>query len=114
MASASLLLIGPGRPSTYSPCRTQECQERLHLDLRADGYSTIEELQRLLDLGARRVDVGQAADVSWVVLADPDSAEAQSILIEREFVSRRTVRLCTDTTPTSLQVPGISRSLSLI
>ena len=58
-----------------------------------------------MDLGARRVDVGQAADVSWVVLADPDSAEAQSILIEREFVSRRTVRLCTDTTPTSLRVP---------
>ena len=27
---------------------------------------------RLLSLGARRVDVGQAADASWVVLADPE------------------------------------------
>jgi predicted enzyme related to lactoylglutathione lyase len=50
-------------------------KNRLHLDLRADGCSTVEELQRLLDLGARRVDVGQATDVSWVVLADPEGNE---------------------------------------
>ena len=50
-------------------------KNRVHLDLRADGCSTVEELQRLLDLGARRVDVGQAADVSWVVLADPEGNE---------------------------------------
>jgi hypothetical protein len=50
-------------------------KNRLHMDLRADGMSTSEELQRLLDLGARRVDVGQAADVSWVVLADPEGNE---------------------------------------
>lgn len=50
-------------------------KNRLHLDLRADGCSTVEELQRLCDLGARRVDVGQAADVSWVVLADPEGNE---------------------------------------
>jgi hypothetical protein len=50
-------------------------KNRLHLDLRADGCSTVEELQRLLNLGARRVDVGQAADVSWVVLADPEGNE---------------------------------------
>ncbi|WNV76831.1 VOC family protein [Geodermatophilus sp. DSM 44513] len=50
-------------------------KNRLHLDLRADGTSTSEELQRLLDLGARRVDVGQGPDVSWVVLADPEGNE---------------------------------------
>lgn len=50
-------------------------KNRLHFDLRADGVSTSEELQRLLDLGARRVDVGQAAGVSWVVLADPEGNE---------------------------------------
>lgn len=50
-------------------------KNRLHLDLRADGCSTAEELQRLLDLGARRADVGQGPDVSWVVLADPEGNE---------------------------------------
>ncbi|PXY35797.1 VOC family protein [Prauserella flavalba] len=50
-------------------------KNRLHLDLRADGGSTVEELRRLLDLGARRVDVGQGSDVSWVVLADPEGNE---------------------------------------
>lgn len=50
-------------------------KNRLHLDLRADGTSTAEELARLLGLGARRVDVGQSADVSWVVLSDPEGNE---------------------------------------
>ena len=48
---------------------------RLHLDLRADGSSFDDELERLLSLGATRADVGQPADVSWVVLADPEGNE---------------------------------------
>ena len=53
-------------------CRaTSTCEA----DLRADGLSTAQELQRLLDLGAPRVDVGQGSDVSWVVLADPEGNE---------------------------------------
>jgi hypothetical protein len=31
-----------------------------------------EAFQRLLALGAQRVDVGQTGDESWVVLADPE------------------------------------------
>jgi predicted enzyme related to lactoylglutathione lyase len=50
-------------------------KNRLHLDLRADGVSTAEELNRVLALGATRVDVGQGPDVSWVVLADPEGNE---------------------------------------
>lgn len=50
-------------------------KNRLHLDLRADGESTSAELERLLELGARRSDVGQAPDASWVVLADPEGNE---------------------------------------
>lgn len=50
-------------------------KNRLHFDLRADGVSTAEELERLLALGARRKDVGQGPDVSWVVLADPEGNE---------------------------------------
>lgn len=53
----------------------KQVKNRLHLDLRADGTSTEEELQRLLDLGARRVDIGQAAEASWYVLADPEDNE---------------------------------------
>jgi len=50
-------------------------KNRLHLDLRADGVSTEEELERLRALGARPTDVGQGPDVSWVVLADPEGNE---------------------------------------
>lgn len=50
-------------------------KNRLHLDLRADGASTQDELARLLALGARKVDIGQGADVSWTVLADPEGNE---------------------------------------
>lgn len=50
-------------------------KNRLHFDLRADGVTTAEELERLLALGARRTDVGQGPDVSWVVLSDPEGNE---------------------------------------
>ena len=43
---------------------------RLHLDLRG-GAQQAEEVDRLLGLGARRLDIGQG-DVPWVVLADPE------------------------------------------
>jgi hypothetical protein len=43
---------------------------RLHLDLSA-GAGQDEVVDRLLRLGARRVDIGQG-DVPWVVLADPE------------------------------------------
>jgi len=42
----------------------KKVKNRLHFDLRADGTERSAELQRLLDLGAKPVDVGQAPDVS--------------------------------------------------
>jgi hypothetical protein len=48
-------------------------KNRLHVDLRPGDQGA--EVDRLLALGARRVDVGQEAKVSWVVLADPDGNE---------------------------------------
>lgn len=48
-------------------------KNRLHLDLRPEDQAA--ELSRLEKLGARRVNGGQGADVSWVVLADPDGNE---------------------------------------
>jgi hypothetical protein len=43
---------------------------RLHLDVHA-GDDQAATVQRLLDLGATRLDIGQG-DVPWVVLADPE------------------------------------------
>lgn len=50
-------------------------KNRLHLDLRADGSTAAAEVDRLLALGARRVDVGQGPDATWTVLADPEGNE---------------------------------------
>ncbi len=47
-------------------------KNRLHIDLRPDDQEA--EVERLVDMGARHVDVGQG-DVSWVVLADPEGNE---------------------------------------
>ncbi|MBA3233860.1 MAG: VOC family protein [Propionibacteriales bacterium] len=48
-------------------------KNRLHLDLRPTDQAA--ERARLEALGARRVDIGQSDDVSWVVLADPHGNE---------------------------------------
>lgn len=50
-------------------------KNRLHLDLRADNTGFEAELDRLGGLGARRVDIGQGSNVTWVVLADPEGNE---------------------------------------
>jgi catechol 2,3-dioxygenase-like lactoylglutathione lyase family enzyme len=50
-------------------------KRRLHLDLNATDRPQAEELDRLLALGARRADVGQTGEESWVVLADPEGNE---------------------------------------
>lgn len=51
---------------------TKPSKNRLHLDFRPDDQAA--EVERLVDLGARRVEVGQGV-VSWVVLADPEGNE---------------------------------------
>ena len=49
-------------------------KNRVHLDVSPVDREQSEEVRRLLDLGARRVDVGQG-EQSWVVLADPEGNE---------------------------------------
>ncbi|MFY1637037.1 VOC family protein [Solwaraspora sp. WMMB335] len=52
-----------------------ECKQlknRLHIDLRP--VDQMAELERLVDMGARRVDIDQG-DVTWMVLADPEGNE---------------------------------------
>ncbi|GLI01074.1 VOC family protein [Phytohabitans aurantiacus] len=48
-------------------------KNRLHIDLRPSDQEA--EVERLVNMGARHVDVGQGDDVSWVVLADPEGNE---------------------------------------
>ena len=48
-------------------------KNRLHIDLNPDDQEA--EVARLLGLGARRVDVGQTDEVTWVVMADPEGNE---------------------------------------
>jgi catechol 2,3-dioxygenase-like lactoylglutathione lyase family enzyme len=57
------------------PLRPKTGKNRLHFDIAppVDGDQEA-EVERLLSLGATRVDIGQG-HVSWVVLADPDGNE---------------------------------------
>ena len=68
--------VGPV-PPTLTFARVPEgktVKNRLHLDVNPTDRDQDEEVRRLLELGARRADVGQG-DESWVVLADPEGNE---------------------------------------
>jgi hypothetical protein len=72
---------GKLRPGPVPPTLTfaqvpegKAVKNRLHLDVNPTDTEQDDEVRRLLDLGARRADVGQG-DESWVVLADPEGNE---------------------------------------
>ncbi len=68
-------------------------KNRLHVDLRpANGSDQPTELDRLLALGATRVDIGQG-DVPWHVLADPEGNEFCLLLSTPEQVAARMAEL---------------------
>ena len=48
---------------------------RLHIDVNPTDRDQAAELERLRAAGAKLVDVGQPADASWHVLADPEGNE---------------------------------------
>jgi hypothetical protein len=57
------------------PLKPKTSKRRLHFDLAPPaGGDQLSEVDRLLTLGATRVDIDQG-QVSWVVLADPDGNE---------------------------------------
>jgi len=49
-------------------------KNRLHIDVNPSGQDQQAELQRLIELGARHVDIGQG-EQTWFVLADPEGNE---------------------------------------
>jgi catechol 2,3-dioxygenase-like lactoylglutathione lyase family enzyme len=70
-------ISGGGTPVeiVFAPVpEAKEVKNRVHIDVNATDRDQADEVERLLALGARRVDVGQG-DVSWVVLADPEGNE---------------------------------------
>jgi catechol 2,3-dioxygenase-like lactoylglutathione lyase family enzyme len=67
----------PGSPPTivFVPVpEPKTVKNRLHIDVNPSGCDQAEEVERLLALGARRVDIGQGRQ-NWVVLADPEGNE---------------------------------------
>lgn len=57
------------------PVGAKRSKNRLHLDIAPPPAGDQQlEVERLVGLGARRIDIGQG-DVSWVVMADPDGNE---------------------------------------
>jgi hypothetical protein len=76
--AADEALIGPDadtrpRLSFVAVPDPKDGKNRLHLDLTPDDQDA--EVERLLDMGARHVDIGQSRSVSWVVLSDPEGNE---------------------------------------
>ena len=53
----------------------KQVKNRLHLDLAPGPGGRDAEVDRIVALGARRVEIGQTGDESWTVLADPEGNE---------------------------------------
>jgi hypothetical protein len=53
-------------------------KNRVHLDLASSAADRLQEINRLLALGARRADIGQTGAESWTVLIDPRETSSAS------------------------------------
>ncbi|MCI3221264.1 VOC family protein [Streptomyces sp. NP-1717] len=76
------VVIGPDASAPVGMCfmpvpamERKTVKNRLHLDLTTGAEDREAEIDRLIELGARRVDVGQSGEESWTVLADPEGNE---------------------------------------
>ncbi len=74
------IVIGPGVEAPVGICfmpviGAKTVKNRVHVDLTTSAADRDQEIERLLGLGARRVDIGQTGEESWTVLADPEGNE---------------------------------------
>ena len=75
------IVVGPSLDAPIGLClmpageTRKTVKNRVHLDLTTTDGDRESEIERLIALGARRVDVGQGDDVSWDVLADIEGNE---------------------------------------
>jgi predicted enzyme related to lactoylglutathione lyase len=74
------IVIGPDVNAPIGICfmpvtDARTVKNRVHVDLTTSAEDRDQEIERLIGLGARRVDVGQTGEESWTVLADPEGNE---------------------------------------
>ena len=78
------IVIGPDEHAAVGICfmpvtDDKVVKNRVHLDLNPGGDTSPAdrdaEIERIIALGAHRVDVGQTGDESWTVLGDPEGNE---------------------------------------
>jgi predicted enzyme related to lactoylglutathione lyase len=74
------IVIGPDLNAPVGICfmpvtDAKTVKNRVHVDLTTSAADRDQEIERLIGLGARRVDVGQTGEESWTVLADPEGNE---------------------------------------
>jgi predicted enzyme related to lactoylglutathione lyase len=75
------VVVGPDVDAPIGLCfmpageTRKSVKNRVHLDLTTTADDRDAEIERLLALGARRVDIGQTGQESWDVLADPEGNE---------------------------------------
>ena len=65
---------GPTVLVAHTPDGPKTSKNRLHLDVNATDRDQEAEVERIVALGATRVDIGQG-EQDWVVLADPEGNE---------------------------------------
>jgi predicted enzyme related to lactoylglutathione lyase len=74
------IVIGPDVNAPVGMCfmpsgDVKTVKNRIHVDLTTSAEDRDREIERLISLGARRVDIGQTGRESWTVLADPEGNE---------------------------------------
>jgi catechol 2,3-dioxygenase-like lactoylglutathione lyase family enzyme len=74
------IVIGAGEGTPVGMCfmpvtDPKTVKNRVHVDLTSSSQDRDQEIECLLVLGARRVDIGQTGEESWTVLADPEGNE---------------------------------------
>jgi predicted enzyme related to lactoylglutathione lyase len=74
------VVVGPHDSAPVGLCFMPSHNEkivknRVHLDLTTETTDRDTEVDRLIALGARRVNIGQTGAESWLVLADPEGNE---------------------------------------
>jgi catechol 2,3-dioxygenase-like lactoylglutathione lyase family enzyme len=74
--SVEAIRAGPVAPTlVFAPVpESKTVKNRVHIDVSPIDRDQNDEVDRLLELGARHVDIGQG-EQSWVVLADPEGNE---------------------------------------
>ncbi len=77
---------GPGILFQTVP-EAKTVKNRIHIDVNPVDRDRDEEVERIIALGAKKIDIGQG-DVSWVVLADPEENEFCVLNTRMEAPSR--------------------------